>query len=63
MATITVCRTKAGAGIKAVVDGVWYYTSIPEFIAMMNGKSRACKFRTLDEFHVVGNNYEDVPLA
>lgn len=45
------CPTKAGKGFKVVVDGVWYYTSRGELFKMLQHKSGACKFRTIEEIN------------
>ena len=47
MAYATMCRTKAGKGLKLCVNGVWMYTSFPEFSKMINGKANGCIFRTI----------------
>ena len=51
MTQITMCPTKAGKGFKVVHEGTWYYTSISELFKMLNGKTSACKFRTIDEIN------------
>jgi hypothetical protein len=49
MNNVVLCRTKAGKGLKVVVDGIWYYTSLGEFFKMMNDKAKACTFRTIED--------------
>jgi hypothetical protein len=48
MKTIHLLKTKAGKGLKIVVDGTWYYTSIIEFTKMANDKQKAVVFRTIE---------------
>ena len=50
MSELTVCPTRAGKGYKAVVNGVWFYTSRAEFLNMVNGNATAAKFRSMDEW-------------
>ena len=45
----TMLKTKAGKGLKIVIDGKWYYTSIGEMMKMLSNKAHACKFRTIEE--------------
>ena len=49
MANIKLCKTKAGRGFKIVVDKEWYYTSNSEMGRMLNGLSRACNFRQIED--------------
>jgi len=49
MANIKLCKTKAGKGFKIVVDKEWYYTSNSEMGRMLNGLSRACNFRQIED--------------
>lgn len=50
MAKIRLCKTRAGNGLKVVIDGVWYYTSNAEMTAMLNGERSACDFRSAETF-------------
>ena len=45
---ITFCRTKAGKGFKIVVDGEWFYTSLHELYKVLQDKTNACQFRTIE---------------
>jgi hypothetical protein len=49
MSDATMCKTKAGKGLKIVVDGTWYYTSWGEFNAMLRNDANGCTFRTIDD--------------
>lgn len=51
MGELTLCPTKKGNGFKAVVDGVWYYTSKKEMHGVVDGTTNAAKFRTIDEWN------------
>ena len=44
---VTLCMTKAGKGYKLIAGGKWFYTSIPEMVKMLGGKSNAVTFRSL----------------
>ena len=45
----TLCPTKAGRGFKVVVDGKWFYTSKASLLDLVQGKSKACTFSTIDD--------------
>ena len=45
---ITFCKTKAGKGFKIVVDGEWFYTSLHELYKVLQDKTNACQFRTIE---------------
>jgi len=49
MKQITMCPTKAGRGYKVAVNNEWFYTSTGELIAMLGGKTAACKFRGIPQ--------------
>jgi len=49
MANVKLCRTKAGKGFKIVFGEEWFYTSIPELMKLVDGGSKACTFRSIDE--------------
>ena len=49
MNEIALCRTKAGKGMKIVVDDVWFYTSLGEFFKWLNHKANACTFRSIED--------------
>jgi hypothetical protein len=52
--TATLCFTKAGRGVKVVVDGVWFYTSKESLMDLVNGKAKACTFSTIKDDVVLG---------
>ena len=46
---VTFCRTKAGNGFKIAVDNKWLYTSKDMVLRVINGESRSCQFREMDD--------------
>ena len=53
--TATLCATKAGNGYKVVVNGVWFYASKRQVMELVNGRQKACTFRTIgQDFETAG---------
>ena len=50
MSEITLCKTNRGKGLKAVINGTWFYTSWGEFNRMMSNKANGCRFRSAEAF-------------
>jgi len=53
MKDVILCKTKRGFGFKMIVEGTWLYTSIKEMNKMLNDKSNAVTFRTIDSKEVI----------
>lgn len=47
--TATLCATKAGNGYKVVVNGVWFYASKRQLLELVQGRQKACTFRTIGD--------------
>ena len=43
----TFAATKAGKGFKIIINGTWLYTSKTELYKVLQGKSKACVFRSI----------------
>lgn len=49
MSEAVLCKTKAGKGLKIIVNDTWYYCSLYQFWMMMKGKSNGCHFQTIED--------------